>query len=585
MEQRPYRGMHTFTEEQKNLFFGRSKPVNEIFSLLKNNTLTVIFGTSGIGKSSLINAGLIPKLRENFYLPILLRIPFSDANINPLVYTRNIIEAEVKKYIYKDFTYPENTTLWQFFREANYTGGAVIPVLILDQFEEYFKFGKNNKNQADEFAKEISDLIENRMPDELKNADNYKTLTASDAQNNCRVIISLREDFLAPLEDLSKLIPSLSKIRYRIVQLRGKEAFDAVYQPAKHLIDEGTAVHLLKKIIPKKIKAETNNKAETGNTDDDINEINWEQKDFEPYILSLFCYQVNEKRIAAKQAAISKELIDNTKVETILNDYYNNTIKKYRRWYKKDIGDLLEKNLVSEEGYRLLKPVNSNEFKNVPERVITGLVNDRIIQIVNRNDINNIEISHDLLANVIHTKKIDKKEDRKLINILGIGILVFVAILAVTVYSHNRLKSELDIAKSAAVNDSIEKKELAITNDSLQTDKDSLEKRFQNTIQAINKEYRGTVYFQVSSVYKSKALTECMDALKSSRFIVPAAETIKGKPFKNMVKYFHAEDEEMAKEVLDICNKYYPEDSLILQRIRLKNNNVSAATIEIWVNK
>ena len=428
MEQRPYRGMHTFTEEQKNLFFGRGKPVNEIFSLLKNNTLTVIFGTSGIGKSSLINAGLIPKLRENFYLPILLRIPFSDANINPLVYTRNIIEAEVKKYIYKDFTYPENTTLWQFFREANYTGGAVIPVLILDQFEEYFKFGKNNKNQADAFAKEISDLIENRMPDELKNADNYKTLTASDAQNNCRVIISLREDFLAPLEDLSKLIPSLSKIRYRIVQLRGKEAFDAVYQPAKDLIDEATAVHLLKKIIPKKIKAET------GNKDDDTNEINWEQKDFEPYILSLFCYQVNEKRIAAKQAAISKELIDNTKVETILNDYYTSTIKKYSRWYKKDIGDLLEKNLVSEEGYRLLKPVNSNEFKNVPERVITGLVNDRIIQIVNRNDINNIEISHDLLANVIHAKKIDKRENRKLTNILGIGALVFVAILAITAY-------------------------------------------------------------------------------------------------------------------------------------------------------
>lgn len=578
MEQRPYRGMHTFTEEQKNVFFGRSKPVNEIFSLLKNNALTVIFGTSGIGKSSLINAGLIPKLRENFYLPILLRVPFSDTNINPLAYTRNIIEAEVKKYIYKDFTYPENTTLWQFFREANYTGGAVIPVLILDQFEEYFKFGKNNKNQADAFAKEISDLIENRMPDELKNADNYKTLTASDAQNNCRVIISLREDFLAPLEDLSKLIPSLNKMRYRIVQLRGKEAFDAVYQPAKDLIDEATAVHLLKKIIPKKIKAET------GNKDDDANEINWEQKDFEPYILSLFCYQVNEKRIAAKQAAISKELIDNTKVETILNDYYTSTIKKYSRWYKKDISDLLEKNLVSEEGYRLLKPANSNEFKNVPERVITGLVNDRIIQIVNRNDINNIEISHDLLANVIHTKKIDKRENRKLTNILGIGALVFVAILAFTAYSHNRLKNELDIAKSTVVNDSIEKKELATTKDSLQTDKDSLEKRFQNTIQAINKEYRGTVYFQVSSVYKSKALIECMDALKSRRFVVPAAETIKGKSFKNMVKYFHTEDKEMAKEVLDICNKYYPEDSLILQPIRLKNNNVAAATIEIWVN-
>jgi hypothetical protein len=356
------------------------------------------------------------------------------------------------------------------------------------------------------------------------------------------------------------------------VQLRGKEAFDAVYQPAKHLIDEATAVHLLRKIIPKKIKAET------GNANDDANEINWEQKDFEPYILSLFCYQANEKRIAAKQATISKELIDNTKVETILNDYYNSTIKKYRHWYKKNIGDLLEKNLVSEEGYRLLKPVNSKEFKNVPERVITGLVNDRIIQIVNRNDINNIEISHDLLANVIHTKKIDKKEDRKLINILGIGALIFVIILAFAIYSHNQLKSELDKVKNVAVNDSIQKIEL-------KTDNDSLVNRYQKTIQAINKEYRGTVYFQVGSAYKSKALTACMDALRSSRFVVPAAETIKGKSFKNMVKYFHAEDEEMAKEVLAICNSYYPQDSLILQRILLKNNNVSAGTIEIWINK
>jgi AAA+ ATPase superfamily predicted ATPase len=103
IEQRPYRGMQQFSEQHKDLFFGRLKPVDEIFDLLKNNLLTVIFGKSGIGKSSLINAGLLPKLRENFYLPVLIRIPFSDARVDPLNYTRACIEAEVKKYIFKGF--------------------------------------------------------------------------------------------------------------------------------------------------------------------------------------------------------------------------------------------------------------------------------------------------------------------------------------------------------------------------------------------------------------------------------------------------------------------------------------------------
>src|ERR1041385_652920 len=182
-DQRPYRGMQSFAEEHKNLFFGRSRPVAAIFELLKNNLLTVIFGKSGIGKSSLINAGLIPILRENFYLPILVRIPFSDVRADPLAYTRMSIQTEVRKYIKKDFEYPSEKTLWQFFREANYTGGVVVPVLIFDQFEEYFNFGRQNRERAQKFIKELSDLIENRIPEQLGSVDTSKTLTATDTQN------------------------------------------------------------------------------------------------------------------------------------------------------------------------------------------------------------------------------------------------------------------------------------------------------------------------------------------------------------------------------------------------------------------
>jgi hypothetical protein len=574
-EQRPYRGMQTFSEEHKNLFFGRTKAVDDIFGLLKNNSLTVIFGKSGIGKSSVINAGLVPKLRENFYLPIVIRIPFSDINIDPLFYTRKCIEDEVRKYIRKDFIYPETITLWQFFREANYTGGAVIPVLIFDQFEEYFNFGERNKPHNDAFIKELSDLIENRVPEQLEEADTYETLSAADSQNIFRVVISLREDFLAQLEDISKVIPSLNKVRYRILQLRGQEAFDAVYLPAKYLIDEETAIHVLRKIIPKKVSPEENSKKIISDTQA---QNEWKEKDFEPYILSLFCYQVNEKRIAAKQSIISKELINQTKVETILSDYYTSSLKKYWRRYHKNFGPILEKNLISEEGYRLLKPATSNEFKAIPEQAMNDLVNDRIIHRENRNDIGYIEISHDLLAKVVYGKKIANKANKRSFIAIACFILAFI-ILAVIIFKQHEtnyaVKKKYEVAK-----DSLEKNDSIVTQRTIITD--SLLTRLLKG-DTSNAKKSGTVYFQVNWNPSHQQVVLCMQALRKLNFTVPDPADVKAtNPPRNLIRYFHAEDDINAQLIKSICDHYYTQPFTI-QLSNFRANKVPPGQMEVWV--
>ena len=571
-EQRPYRGMQTFSEKHKDLFFGRTKPVNDIFDLLKNNLLTVIFGKSGIGKSSLLNAGLVPKLRENFYLPVLIRIPFSDFTVDPLAYTQACIETEIKKYIFKDFTYPVNTPLWQFFREANYTGGAVIPVLIFDQFEEYFSFGKQNKQYCEKFIKELSDLIENRMPAQLANNDNYKILGTADIQNIFRVVISLREDFLAPLEDLSKIIPSLNKVRYRIMQLHGEEAFDAVYLPAKNLIDEVTAVHLLKKIIPKKIDADTNGTITNTETED-----SWKDKDFEPYILSLFCYQVNEKRIAAKQNKISEALINLTKVETILSDYYTSSLKKYWRRYHKKFGHILEKSLISDEGYRLLKPINSKEFKNISPEAINDMVNDRIIHRESRNDTSYIEISHDLLAKVVYERKLTSRGNKISIIIIA-GFILLITLL----FSFGFFKQHQSFSYALQVKtDSLKIKDSVATIDSVFAD--SVSKRYNNTIQAINETHDGTIYFQVNrNPNLQPKLILCMQQLREINFVVPSAELVTGRKYKNIIRFFHAEDSLAAKKIKDVCKEYYS-NPFTIQFIPYYTKKVAKGTLEVWV--
>jgi WD40 repeat protein/energy-coupling factor transporter ATP-binding protein EcfA2 len=60
----PYRGLQAFNEENASLFFGRSALVDKLHEAVKNNRLTTVLGASGSGKSSLVKAGLIPKLRK-----------------------------------------------------------------------------------------------------------------------------------------------------------------------------------------------------------------------------------------------------------------------------------------------------------------------------------------------------------------------------------------------------------------------------------------------------------------------------------------------------------------------------------------
>ncbi|NMG09759.1 caspase family protein [Brasilonema sp. UFV-L1] len=64
----PYRGLESFEEAHSRLFFGRSKEIDILYNKQIDSTeqpLTVVLGISGSGKSSLVKAGLIPRLREN----------------------------------------------------------------------------------------------------------------------------------------------------------------------------------------------------------------------------------------------------------------------------------------------------------------------------------------------------------------------------------------------------------------------------------------------------------------------------------------------------------------------------------------
>ena len=647
--ERPYRGIKTFTEEYKDSFYGRKLQVEELNRLIQNNRLTVIYGKSGIGKSSLINAGLIPALRKSFFLPILIRIRFDDLTTSPVAFVIQRTLEEIKKVdpdAAKKLTDTSNPdiTLWEFFRSLKILGGILTPALIFDQFEEYFSIGRNYNDAAHGFITQLSDLVEQRIPGQLKDRDLIESVSGQ--ENNFRVIISLREDFLSELEDVSKLIPSLNKTRFRIQKLKGQEAFDAVYEPARHLIDKKDVEVILNKIIDSEVTKSPNSFSKAGkmynqmtkllqttygqisSTEERSNEgisnlltsakagdkvITWYEYEFEPYILSLFCFQVNEKRLSKpNQPKITSEIIGAVQVVDIVETYYDETLASLEKQYHNSgIKQLLESELISGDGYRLLKPLSDKgSFSHLPAKIITELENARIIRRESRNQLTFIELSHDLIAKVVAAQKkksddyikyyerwaASRKKRVRLIIYSMVGVFI-AALIALSYYYFSNIIQQRNVLAEQNSEIKNNDQKIQLLNDSL---KDVIAKYdiilgritspssgagFPNLFTAApvgasgNDTSKSTVFVQVSNKAGSKQVQRCASAMHKLNFNVPGIEVV-NKSFKNSIRYFHPEDKSDAQLIKNICDQLYDVPFSVTQ-VSLK---APVGQLELWVN-
>ena len=69
----PWLGLRQFSEDVREYFFGRDAEVRDLFQRVVHKPLTVLFGRSGLGKTSLLQAALVPRLRDAGFLPMVLR--------------------------------------------------------------------------------------------------------------------------------------------------------------------------------------------------------------------------------------------------------------------------------------------------------------------------------------------------------------------------------------------------------------------------------------------------------------------------------------------------------------------------------
>ena len=175
--------------------------------------LVLLFARSGIGKSSLINAGLLQPLRERSYFPMVVRVSGAPGGPIASLYEGIRAAATDADQRWQIASEPgesnwNRTSLWHFFKTSSFWRGPKLlrPVLVIDQFEELFTLYPVAEYR--QFIDELSDLVRGTRPRESADRE---VPGLSDAPPEVTVMLALREDFCAQLEELRQRIPAIYK--------------------------------------------------------------------------------------------------------------------------------------------------------------------------------------------------------------------------------------------------------------------------------------------------------------------------------------------------------------------------------------
>ena len=402
----PWLGLISYEFEDSYKFFGRSVESGQLSEAITNNPVTVIYGSSGAGKTSIIKAGIFPKLLQEYYMPVYIRfihdieVSYAGQILRSIKHAASFQGIEVEQTCDFNYQVNEKDALWvylhahTFWRKDNY---PVIPLIVIDQFEEIFTLNQNTHKIGD-FFRFVDDLYDNLPPANIKNiiesTDSYIPFH-DDAKY--KLVLSLREDFLARLEDYSHDIPILRKNRFGLKSMDGRQAFEVITNPLPGLVDEAVALKIIRKI--------------SGRTrdiiKDELSEISVETS-----ILSLFCSELYKRMEEQSMDKITDSLVDSAG-DNIIEDYYSNTMKLVSSYSARYIED----NLLTKSGFRNTIALEDAIENGVDKHSIEVLQNKRLVKIEIINGTERIEFTHDILCKVAK----DKRDLRKnsMINTVG----------------------------------------------------------------------------------------------------------------------------------------------------------------------
>lgn len=217
----PYQDLVPFAEEDADYFFGREPEISLLADKLLASRLTVVYGESGAGKSSLLRAGVARQLNEQARQQ---RLRFGGAEFCAVVFrdwsfepARGILEAAARSLA---FLQEPDQDEWRCPADHLETGLAACRehfafhgdfLIILDQFEDLLQYRPDGGGK-DGFGDQFTRLL-------------------GEPDARVHFLLALREDSLATLDFFKARIPRLLENRLRIEHLSKTAAREAIVKP------------------------------------------------------------------------------------------------------------------------------------------------------------------------------------------------------------------------------------------------------------------------------------------------------------------------------------------------------------------
>lgn len=429
----PYQGLIPYTERDSSFFFGREKETRLIIANLYASPLTILYGPSGVGKSSVLRAGVAYQLSQR---PNLKVIVHSDWKNTPLTRLKSTIA--VLAGLGKNFD--TNLSFEDFLKQTTDRTNTRF-MFILDQFEEYFLYHPIEDEFSAQFSRAVMRV---GMP--------------------VSFLISIREDALAKLDLFEGRIPILFDNYLRLEHLDDSAAQTAIEKPIEKynqlFPSEKGPIQLEAELVKEVLSQLRTGRVSLNKTGNEKMDYQGKSKSIETPYLQLVMTRIWAQEMAAQSRNLRLITLKNLGgAEKIVRSHLDIVMNRLSSDHQLLAAQVFQY-LVTPSGTKIaLSASDLASFVEAPTSVVRSLLQRlsekdvrllRTIEAMEKNEIS-YEIFHDILASPI----LDWRErwlTRYKLKRRGLLLAIFSVLAGASIALFTSLMSSYDLTKQSEVN-------------------------------------------------------------------------------------------------------------------------------------